>query len=351
MNEEIKNKETHWSVMGPWNSSLTSSRFDRRIEPRDFLYGSEIGKNYLEVYWAMQGVEPTNLASDIARRKMEAGNLYEAMITWVLRRVGLLKESQTRVRLLDNPEYLNVYGRLDIVAGHDGNWVKTKQELEDLFLKIEGNFEAKSDIIVNTLKETGIEFNENTEKAFKAGVEFSKLKGFDFPFFNTIKKISRETIEFLSKSYPNGLVDKIYEVKTINSIAFWKNDQPISKPYPHHVRQLTFYQLYHPVKVGSFLYLDRDTMSISEIPNIIKEEVVKEIYDWLKQMTYYYRNKIEPPRPEIIIWDKKEEKFTFNWEVDRSQYRDVILKGIDVKEINEQIKLKNKNLNPYNYRY
>jgi len=283
------------------------NRRDGRIKPRDYLYASEIGRNMLDVYWAMSGIEPTNLASDVARRKMEAGNFYEAVVVWVMRRTGILKDTQTRVKLLDQPDMLNVSGKLDFIAGHDGNWKKTIDEVESYFKILED-------------------------------------MNFDFPYFDSVKKISRETMKVLSEKYPNGLEDKIYEVKSINSMAFWRGGHPIEEPYFHHVRQLTFYQNYSPIKIGSFIYIDRDTMSISEIPNYIKDDVINDMHNWIKKMTYYYRNNIEPPRPEIILFDEKEQKYQFNWEIDRSQYRDKILGDTDVEKVLEEIKAKNKQL-------
>jgi hypothetical protein len=240
---------------------------------------------------------------------MEAGNFYEAIVVWVFRRCGILKETQGKVRLLDDPRYLPVYGRLDILAGHDGDWDKTKRDMQLYFDDL-------------------------------------RKMGFDFPFFEQTKKLSFSVIETLSNLYPTGLSDKIYEVKSLNSNAFWKNDEPIQTPYEHHIRQLTFYQLYNikSVRPGSFLYIDRDSMSISEIPNVIKTEVVKELYEWMDKMMYYYSNKIEPPTPELIIWDKKNKKYGLNWEVERSMYKDKIMGKIQKSDLLDEIKKKNKNI-------
>ena len=297
-------KEQNWSIQECWNLALISGKKDRRIEPRNILFASEIGKNFLEVYWQMKGIPPTNVASDTALRKMEAGNFYEAIVAWTLQRCGILKETQGKARLLNDPNYLDVYGRFDILAGHDGNWLKTKTELEEMFKK------------------------------------FEELK-FDFPFYIQVKKIALQTVEYLSSKYPEGLSDKIYEVKSINSMAFWREDKPISSPYPHHVMQLSFYQMIHPVKIASFIYIDRDTMSISEIPNFLKKENTDTIYAWLKQMTDYWRNQTEPEKPPLIIWDKKENKWSFNWEIDRSQYRDKLLGSRTTQDIRKEVNDRN----------
>lgn len=302
-------KENHWSIQLPWNQGLVTPREDRRIEPRNIFYASEIGKNFYEVFLAMKGTVPTNLAPDLARRKMEAGNIYEAIIVWALKRADILKESQMRVKKEADDKCLAVYGRADIVAGHNGNWDDSRKNL-----------------------------NEYIEKF--------RLMDFDFPFYNQVKKISQETVDYLSELYPNGLSDKIYEVKSLNSMAFWKDNQPIAVPYVHHVKQLSFYQNYSPIKDGSFLYIDRDTTYLSEIPNILKKEVIEEIEQWLAKMTEYYKKDITPPLPELIIWDAKYKKYSFNWEIGRSPYKDLILKEHNVKEANvvEIVNSKNKKM-------
>ena len=305
--------KNNWSIQAPWNEGLITQRQDRRIEKRDFLYASEIGKNFLDVYWSMQGVAPTNLASDVARRKMEAGNFYEALVVWSLRKIGLIVDTQTRSRITDHEKWPNVYGRIDIIAGHDGNWDKTREEVKAYFDKME-------------------------------------QEGFDFPLFSTVKKISMQTIEMLAGSFPEGLDKKIYEVKSINSMAFWRNDAPISTPYDHHKIQLSFYQMTNDlgIKDGSFLYIDRDTMSISEIPNFVTEEITKKIADWLDQMTHYVKNSIEPPKPEFIVWDAKYKKYSFNWEINRSQYKDKILEGVSEIDIIREVNTRNKKMRTNN---
>jgi hypothetical protein len=306
----IKNQSVpNWSIQDPWNKSLELS-WEREFKPRDILYVGNIGAPFIEVYWSMMGVPPTNKISSTIKRKMEAGNLYESIVVWTLKKLNLLVETQGKSRLLNEPDYLSVYGRYDILSGHSENWELDKEKVHKYFEKL-------------------------------------REKGFEFPFLDKVERISLTTIDYLSKKYPDGnLFPKIYEVKSLNSLAFWRNDEMISEPYKHHVRQLTWYQLFNEQNVinGSFLYIDRDTMSISEIPNIIRKEVVNEMFEWLEKMTYYYRNKIEPPKPEIIIWDIRDKKYTINWEILRSDYRDKLLEGVDLDKVEKEVIKKNKEL-------
>jgi DNA segregation ATPase FtsK/SpoIIIE-like protein len=89
-------------------------------------------------------------------------------------------------------------------------------------------------------------------------------------------------------------------------------------------------------------------MSLSEIPNIVTEEITKKMATWLDQMTHYYKNQIEPPRPEFIVWDEKEKRFSFNWEINRSQYKNKILEGTSEKEIIQEVNAKNKKMRSEN---
>ena len=298
--------EKNWSIQTPWNNSLIIPS-KRENQARDMLWASEIGRDYYEVYLSMNGIEPTNKFSDTIRRKFEAGNFYEAIVIWTCQKVGILKNTQGQVRLFpEDKSLLPIYGRYDILAGHNGDWQKTKKEMEDYFNKL---------------------------------IELE----FDFPFFDRVKKIAFETINYLSEKYPQGLTDKIYEVKSLNSLAFWRGGEPISTPYEHHIFQQTFYQLYNKdnTDIGSFLYIDRDTMSLSELPNLVKPEVVEKMKEWHKQISYYYLNKVEPKPPELIIFSEKEQKYQVNWQFERSAYKDRILGDKKLEDITEEVKQKN----------
>ena len=294
----------YWTITDAWNQSLTvPSSFEPK--PRNYLYASEVGGNMLEIYWRMIGMEPTNEKTDTSRRKMEAGNFYEALIVWVFKRCGLLKDTQTRVRL-EVPGLLAVSGKLDLIAGCAGNWEQKIKEVEDYFNALE-------------------------------------VAGFDFPFFAQSKKLSLNAIRYLAEKYPQGFEDRIIEVKSINSMAFWANNRPISEPYPHHINQETFYLAHNSkgIKNGSILYVDRDTMSISEIFIGVKEEIIEKQMKWIEEMTYYYSNKIEPPVPDLIVWNPSKKKYEYNWKIGWSEFKDKMLGN----ETEESIRAKVKKMN------
>jgi hypothetical protein len=280
----------HWSIQQFWNDTALPNN-SWPAKPRDYVYATEIGAPLIEVFWKLKGEPVTNDFSDLIVRKMEAGNFMENLIVWVFKRCGILKEWQGTVRFED-AKYLPVHGRLDVVAGHDGNWEETIKKVE--------------------------QFYETMDQAW-----------LDFPYYSIAKEKSKILLRGLAEQYPNGLTDKIYEIKSLNSHAFWKsNGERIGTPYDRHRKQLGLYQMVKNLP-GSFLYIDRDTMAISEIPNILTDELQKEILDWLEKITFYYKNNTEPPLPELIVWEEDKRQWAFNWEVERSVYRDKIIGGAD----------------------
>jgi hypothetical protein len=292
----------NWSIQQFWNDTALPNN-SWPIAPRDYIYATEIGAPFIEVFWKLKGEPATNDFSDLVVRKMEAGNFMENLIVWVFKRCGILKEWQGTVRFEDE-KYLPVHGRLDVIAGHDGNWDETIKTVE--------------------------QFYKSMDQAW-----------LDFPYYNIAKEKSRILLEGLAKQYPNGLSDKIYEIKSLNSHAFWKsNGERIGTPYDRHRKQLGIYQIVKNLP-GSFLYIDRDTMAISEIPNILTDDLKKEIFNWLEKITFYYRNNIEPPLPDLVVWNEDKKQWTLNWEVERSIYRDKILGNKKIADILNLVQQKN----------
>lgn len=310
MVEKVKTKKEEvgklWSIQKIWNDTIVIPR-DRAVKPRNYVYASEIGRDFYEVFLSMKGVEPTDGFTDTARRKMEAGNFYEDLVAWVFQRTGILINREGYVKC-ENP--IPVHGRYDIWSGTGGvDWDTKEKELENVFKIIE-------------------ELN------------------FDFPFIDRVKTLSFSLLKNLRVDYPDGLSDKIYEVKSLNSRAFWQNNEPISKPYYHHIMQATFYKRFNDIGVDdtAILYVDRDTMSISELPVSKRKDIYDEMDKWLQTMAYYYHNGIEPNKPDFIVWSDLKEKWVFNWEIERSKYQQKIMEGVDKKDIDKEIKEKNAKL-------
>src|SRR5262245_51894370 len=103
-----------WAFIDVWNASLIKP--DRDMKPRENIWASEIGYSYIDRYLKMTGVKQTNPPNERALRKFQAGNLWEWVIGFILKRAGILQGKQRSVDF-QQPGMLNVTGKLDFIAG------------------------------------------------------------------------------------------------------------------------------------------------------------------------------------------------------------------------------------------
>ena len=86
------NKET-WGLSEVWNKSLEEQE-QRPLSFRDHLWASELGKAPVDLWLKLRAVPPTNPPNPRSLRKFEAGNVFEWIVSLILKRAGILKESQ-----------------------------------------------------------------------------------------------------------------------------------------------------------------------------------------------------------------------------------------------------------------
>jgi len=295
MNEEIKKEKTEWSVQAFWNDLL---ELTKRYPPkeRDYISASDIGKGHWDRYQKMTGVESTNPFPDRVLRIFAAGDEFHNLIKNVFKALGIFINSQ------DDPD-------------EDGKnqWSIIPATLKTL--KVLGKYDALVGGKVNV---------EQTRETC------DRMQLSDFVKQRTIKMA-----EFLVKKYPNGLPELLYEIKSINSMAFWNKKDYLSGAYPHHVMQCYAYLKANNKPEGRLLYVSKDDLMMAEIPVYLNNPKLEKIFnDDVKKMTYYLLNKKEPPKPDNIIYNEKKKLrfqhnkvkqiitgcYDFNWEVSRSQY-------------------------------
>jgi len=110
MEENQQNKP--WTFSSIWNDSI-GQKEEKPIIPRNRIWASELGKSDLDIYLKLIGTEVTNPFDSRAKRKFEAGNLFEWIIKLVLMRIGIYKESQKWLGYT-LPDCLEVSGNLTI---------------------------------------------------------------------------------------------------------------------------------------------------------------------------------------------------------------------------------------------
>jgi len=255
-----------FSITNIWNEKL--SVFHAEAKKRNYISASDIGKPFLDRYWKMKGVKPTNTPDARILRVFDAGNLFEWLVIKVFTMTGLLQGSQVQVRIPKTKNHMAVLGYIDLILGGNPDWNKSRARI---------------------LEE-------------------------DLP--DWVKIRSQKLIDNLEEKYPDGLEPIVVEVKSVNSRAFWgkKNinkETGLFKGYKHHQFQLYTYLLGQDIKKGRLFYISRDDLTVVENGININPKMTEAWLKDVKTMSHYYQNNIEPEQPPDLIFE--EGKWRSNW--------------------------------------
>lgn len=258
-----------WNLAEVWNKSLDNSA-PREYKPRDYIWASEIGGSYIDRYLKMKGVKPTNPPDARSKRKFEAGNIWEWIIGFVLKRSGILISSQNYTTF-QYPDLLKVTGRNDYTAGGKPDYEKALAE-------------------INTL---------------------------DLP--EMLSRATRAVITSLQEQYPDGLETITLEVKSKSLLQF-NFLEVIKQPNPQHVGQIFHYLKGENRKRGHIVYVCKDDCRLMEFvinnPSSHEEFYKKDI----ETITAYYKNNEQPEKEREILFDPLAARFTENWKLGYSSY-------------------------------
>jgi hypothetical protein len=260
--------EMKWSFYQLWNESLESGK-ERVLKERRNIWASELGGALIDRYLKMTAVTPTNPPNPRSLRKFEAGNIWEAIVGYVLSRAGILQSRQNWLSF-QYPDLLEVTGKLDFVAGGMPDYDKAISIISS---------------------------------------EFNWLPPF----------ISNATINIakkLKEQYPNGLEKIILELKSCSSFMFekYERDQDASL---NHKLQNFHYLKSTKMPEGHVVYISKDDARLIEIgifnPSPLEDEYKKDI----ETLTVCINNKTEPSKEKPIEYDGK---FYANWKIGYSNY-------------------------------
>jgi len=277
-----------WSFYQIWNASL-EDRKNRELRARDNMWAGELGGAYIDRFLKMKAVKPSNPINPRSLRKFEAGNIWEAIVKYVLTRAGILISCQDWLSY-QYPELIKVTGKLDFVAGGKPDYEKA---------------------------------------LFTINTEFSWLPEF-------IGRATKNIIEYLRNNYPEGLEEIILEVKSCSSFMFENYEK--GKSSPNHRLQLFHYLKAKQKQEGHIVYICKDDARMIEIgilnPSVVEEEYKKDI----EQMTYFITKDERPPLENFIVYDNDFNKFSANYKVGYSQYLTMLYGLKDQKEFDDKYK-------------
>lgn len=285
MNE---NKESSaWGLSDIWNPAL-ADRAEREMVERDYLWASEIGNAPIDTYLKMKATPYSNPANDRAKRKFEAGNVFEWIVSLMLKRAGILKDMQTRYEY-QYEDLLRVSGKGDFLAG------------------------GKVDLA-----------------AAEAFIEF--LKEAEMP--DVFTRCFDRVVKYLAEKFPNGIDEVPLEIKSVSSFAMDKLEVQ-RMPIRRH-RQ----QLFHYIKSGKYdrgvlIYLCRDDLRMMEFAVLNSPEIEAEYKDAVAHISAYVLSGEQPPKEKLISFDYEYGKFSKNFGVEWSPYLTMLYGFEEPREYSE----------------
>lgn len=278
--------DIQWSIQEVFNEFFGT---ERELKPRDVIYASELGKSFRDRYYSMFAVKPTNPMETRVRMLFYEGQSKERDIMTILKITGLLKGYQRIANLKPTKKRLAVRGRIDMVAGGKIDWPKVKDKLDQdiklLEAKAKGESHASDQLV--------------------------------------LKRNARKVVEILSNKYFATLQELIYEIKTLNSQAFWRNKNDLTNAYPFHKLQIYSYLKATKLPEGRILYVSRDDGSLVEVPVFKNDKSLEALFKFdVETMTRYYKEKKVPPTEPWLVRGSR--GYEINWKLRYSPYLDII---------------------------
>ncbi len=264
---------TPWSLAKMWNKALESS-IERPVEPRDRIYASELGRSDIDIWLKMQGTVPTNPPNDRAHRKFHAGDLYEWFVFLVLKKCGILINKQLPVKN-ELEGCVPVSGRLDFVVGGVPDYDAGQKKIDELIEALEMP-----------------------------------------PLFH---QVTENFIAILKAEYPNGLDEKVIEIKSVAVFGFDKVEKTGKAIAGHDLQN--FHYARGLKMEGSLCYISRDDLRMYEIPVLPDDQKLLEKYETkVKRVSGFYKDNQSPEPEALIIFDEDTGKFSKNFNVEYSPF-------------------------------
>lgn len=270
--EEIKQG---YFIAEVWNTALEDQE-KRVIVPREKLWASELGGATIDLYLKLKGTELSNPPNARSLRKFEAGNIFEWIVSLVLKRAGILVESQKWAQF-QYDGLLPVSGKADFIAG--------------------------------------------SAPDFGEGEKFIQfLSRAEVP--NVFLRCFERVLKHIEQKYPKGMENMPVEVKSVSSFAMDLMEKT-KKPTKRHRMQLFHYLKSMGFSKGVLVYICRDDLRMMEfVIEVTNAEVEKDYKGAIEAISkYYYANEM-PPKEKYILFE--DGKFTKNFNISWSGYMTLI---------------------------
>jgi hypothetical protein len=275
------NNVKEWGFALAWNKALEQIE-ERPMQPRGHLWASELGKSPVDLWLKLRGTPLTNPPNARSLRKFEAGNVFEWIVSLVLKRAGILKEQQ-KWSSWQYPGMVEVTGKADFIAGGI----------------------AKKDVAIEAIGELGLP--------------------------NVFIKGGTQILEYLEEL--GALEEMPLEVKSVSSFMFESLEKNKSASKIHRL-QLTHYLKAMGYEKGRIVYICRDDLRMMEFV-VYLETAEPEYKKFIEDMTAVLKSDVRPEVENKIIFDNDLGKFAKNFNVAYSGYLTMLYGFKDQKEFDE----------------
>lgn len=266
-----------------WNlkdllGDLMGARAELVPAPRAEIWASDLGKPYVDRWLQMKGVPYSNPASGQDLLTFFLGKQIELGIAEMLTRCGLAFRAQEKLTVQQG-DALPVVGRPDLILA--------VRDWQEALGAVEGDIA-------------------------------------DSPQRPAPRQALLELLGLWQTRCPEGLMPTVFEVKSLNSLAFkyHRGNGGLSNAYPHHRLQLYSYLHGLGMDEGHLLYIARDTGWIEEVVIRPNEELEAEWLRDIETISRYYREDERPPLEPREIDGKA------NWRVTYSRYKDYLYQEV-----------------------
>jgi hypothetical protein len=258
-----------WGFSEVWNQSLLDAT-QRPMKQRNNLWASELGKAPIDLWLKMRGIEPTNPPNPRSMRKFEAGNVFEWIVSLILKRAGILKESQ-KWSSYQYPELLEVTGKADFIAGGKPDYEKWKNEMAQL----------------------------------------------DLP--DVFLRAGDRIMKYFAENYPDGLTEMPLEIKSVSAFMFEALEKKKSSSKMHRLQ--TFHYLKSENRpIATIVYICRDDLRMMEFLVENPSETENEYREAIEKISKYHLSNEKPPLENPIEFSEDIGKFAKNFNVAYSGY-------------------------------
>lgn len=305
-----------WGMAQVWNMIL-GSKPERPAQERARIWASELGKEPIEVFLKMRGVEGTNPPNQRSKRKFVAGNFFERLVGYVLKVAGIYKDSQEWVSYT-YPGLLEVSGKIDFFAGGIPDYDSWKEKLTEGERYLIQDFMDPIEGVINNFRE---KYPEGL------GDLYLEVKSCSVFIMNAMEATGRSSknhrlqlfLYLKAKNYPRGMIEyicrddlRMYEVEV-------QNPSDVEIEFKAAIEEITrYYNAHKNTPVEKFL-LKPDS-----------SDVIKWEYNFANLPGL-------PPLAKEVTWDEDLGKFTRNWGIEYSNYLSMLYGYATPEEYREAV--------------